>query len=286
MQCFHPWKPDASLGLAPGLQLRCGRCQGCRLNRAHEWATRCMHEAQMHERNCYITLTYDDTAIPRGYSLTYPHFQKFMRRLRKHFKGQVVRFYMAGEYGDKFERPHFHACIFGVDFDDKQYHRKNQNGDVLYTSATLSRLWPHGFASVGAVTFQSAAYVARYVMKKITGDLAASHYTYVDEHGEIHQRAPEFNHMSLKPGIGKTWYDKFKTDIYPADHVITGGHPSKTPRYYDKLLEKEAPVVLAELKERRKAKAALSKADNTPRRLAAKEIVTAAKVKQLKRTLS
>lgn len=239
----------------------------------------------MHERNCYITLTYDDAHIPRGYTLTYPHFQSFMRRLRKHFKGTTIRFYMAGEYGDQFERPHFHACIFGADFDDKEYYRKNENGDILYTSATLGSLWKHGFSSVGAVTFQSAAYVARYVMKKITGNRAASHYTYVDEHGEIHSRQPEFNQMSRRPGIGAEWIRKFHHDVYPSDYVVTNGHETKTPRYYDKLLKKQQPELLQQLKQRRQDKQRLSAKDNTPKRLAAKAAVTEAKLAFLKRTL-
>lgn len=247
---------------------------------------RCMHEAQMHENNCYITLTYADEHVPTGYSLRYPDWQQFMRRVRKHFKATPIRFYMAGEYGDKFERPHFHAILFGIDFNDKQYLRTNHNGDKLYTSATLSRLWKKGIASVGAATFQSAAYVARYVMKKITGDLAATHYTYIDQHGEIHSRQPEFNRMSLKPGIGKTWYDKFKNDVFPSDHVITNGFPSKTPRYYDKQLAKENEQLLLKLKEARNAKQLLSAKDNTPKRLAAKEKVAEAKTKMLKRTLN
>lgn len=246
---------------------------------------RCMHEAQMHEHNCYITLTYSDDKIPTGYSLRYPDWQKFMRRLRKHFKGTTIRFYMAGEYGEQFQRPHFHAILFGLDFNDKQYLRKNHNGDNLYTSATLDHLWGHGLSSVGAATFQSAAYVARYVMKKITGDLATTHYTFIDQHGEIHSRQPEFNRMSLKPGIGKKWYDKYKHDIFPSDHVITSGYPSKTPRYYDKQLKKENPTMLDNLKEKRHAKQLTHAKDNTPRRLAAKEKVAQAQIAMLKRTL-
>lgn len=246
---------------------------------------RCVHEAQCHDENAYVTLTLDDANITPGYSLDYSLFQKFIRRLRKKFK-TPIRYYMAGEYGTKFERPHFHAILFGIDFNDKLFYKKNHQGDKLFTSATLTHLWKHGHASVGAVTFQSAAYVARYVMKKITGDLATTHYTWLDQDGELHSRTPEFNQMSRRPGIGQRWYQRYKSDVYPADHVITNGHPSKTPRYYDKLLKRENPELLEKLKKQRKEKANASWQDNTPRRLAAKEIVAEAKLGKLKRTLS
>lgn len=246
---------------------------------------RCVHEAQLHNENTYVTLTLNDNNLTPGQSLDYSLFQKFIRRLRKKFK-TPIRYYMAGEYGEKFERPHYHAILFGIDFNDKLYKRKNQNGDSLFTSAMLDHLWKHGECTIGAVTFQSAAYVARYVMKKITGDQATTHYTWLDQDGELHSRKPEFNQMSRRPGIGQRWYQRFKQDVYPADHVITNGHPAKTPRYYDKLLKKENPALLEQLKKERKEKANESWQDNTPRRLAAKEIVAAAKLGKLKRTLS
>lgn len=246
---------------------------------------RCVHEAQLHDENTYVTLTLDDHNVNQANSLDYSLFQKFMRRLRKK-TGKKIRYYMAGEYGEKFERPHFHAILFGIDFNDKIFKRKNHNGDPLFTSATLDHLWRHGECTIGAVTFQSAAYVARYVMKKITGDLATTHYTWIDEHGEMHNRSPEFNQMSRRPGIGQRWYQRFKSDVFPADHVITNGFPAKTPRYYDKLLKREQPELLEQLKKKRKERANKSWQDNTPRRLAAKEIVAEAKLRKLKRTLS
>ena len=246
---------------------------------------RCMHEAQTHDKNMYVTLTYNDQHIPPGMNLAYKDFQLFMRRLRKTTK-EKIRYYAAGEYGEKFERPHFHAILFGIDMDDKLYKRKNQNGDTLYTSAKLDLLWKNGETTIGAVTFQSAAYVARYVMKKITGDKATTHYTWLDEYGELHSRRPEFNQMSRRPGIGQRWYQQYKRDVYPADHVITNGHPSKTPRYYDKQLKKENPALLEALKKKRKERANESWQDNTQARLDVKEVVAAAKLDKLKRTLS
>lgn len=195
MPCYKPldaWRPDISSGVKklifqynpklcsspmPELQVPCGRCVGCRLERSRQWALRCIHEARMHKQNCFITLTYNDENLPADKSLHYEDFQKFMKRLRRKF-GEGVRFYMCGEYGENLGRPHFHACLFGVDFADKKLWRKSPSGAFLYRSATLEQLWPFGYSSIGDVTFETAAYVARYIMKKITGEAAELHYRF------------------------------------------------------------------------------------------------------------
>lgn len=268
------------------LEIACGQCIGCRLERSRQWAVRCMHEAQLHELNSFITLTYADNQVPAGNSLNHRDFQLFMKRLRKHFKGQKIRFYMCGEYGETFSRPHFHACLFGIDFLDKEPITKLASQAKLFRSATLERLWPHGYSTVGAVTFESAAYIARYVMKKITGDQAKPHYTWIDENGEITEREPEYNKMSLKPGIGAAWLDQYHQDVYPSDQVITRGHAAKPPRYYDTRYHDKInsdtfeAVQLARIQEQRQ-----HAEDNSDERLKTKETVTRAKINHLKRTI-
>ena len=181
---------------------------------------RCVHEAKFHDVSCFVTLTYDDEHLPVGGTLVYRHFQLFMKRLRKSFP--KARFFMCGEYGDNTSRPHYHAVLFGVDFRDRVPHARSGSGEVVYASALLSRLWQLGFASVGDFTFESAAYVARYVLKKVTGDLAAEHYRSVDlATGEIVDRVPEFCHMSLKPGIGARWFEQYyDSDVRVRDSII------------------------------------------------------------------
>jgi len=245
-----------------------------------------MHEAQLHERNAFVTLTYRDDQVPAGNSLRHRDWQLFAKRARKELG--PFKFYMCGEYGEQFTRPHYHACLFGIDFEDKEPITKLASEAKLFHSATLERLWRHGYATVGAVTFQSAAYTARYVMKKITGDRAESHYTYIDEHGEIHQRQPEYNQMSRGgrrgKGIANEWFNRYAQDVYPEDHVIVRGHETKPPRYYDNLLGKSNPALLEKIKKKREQD--VDRKDNTPRRLAAKEQVQQARIKSLKRTIS
>lgn len=196
-----------------------------------------MFESQFHGANSFITLTYDAGTCPYPPSLDYSHFQKFMKRLRK--KLGPLRFFMCGEYGPENGRPHFHACIFGTDFSDRYLWDKSPSGHDLYRSDTLESLWPLGFSSVAELNFQTAAYVARYTLKKVTGPAAEAHYAFVDPStGEVSQLTPEMARMSLKPGIGGPWFDKFASDVYPHDYVVVNGHKCRPPRYFDKLLRR------------------------------------------------
>jgi len=283
MACFHPLSayklggqvhfgaPTSSL--CQPLKLPCGQCIGCRLERSRQWATRIMFETQLHEENSFITLTYANEHLPNPPTLDYRHFQLFMKRLRK-VLGHKVRFYMCGEYGDKYFRPHFHACLFGVDFfTDRVLFDHSPSGHPLYRSPLLERCWPYGHSSIGELTFESAAYVARYVTKKITGDAAEEHYRFVDvDTGEVHDLKPEFCRMSLKPGIGGKWFDLYSTDVYRGhDYVVCNGRKLRPPRYFDRLLERINPERYEEVKLAR-AENALKYADNnTPERLAVRE---------------
>lgn len=212
------------------IDLPCGQCIGCRLERSRQWAIRCCHEAQLYERNCFITLTYNDNNLPENGSLDLKHFQDFMKRLRFRF-GEGIRFFHCGEYGERFRRPHYHACLFNFDFDDKVIFRSDR-GNNLYVSKALEELWPFGFSLIGEVTFESAAYVARYITKKITGDRAESHYD---------GRKPEYTTMSRRPGIGRGWLDKYHSDVYPSDFVVIKEKKMKPPKYYDRQYEVDYP---------------------------------------------
>jgi hypothetical protein len=282
MACFYPlqaYQTDqgditfAERGqIRRELKLPCGQCIGCRLERSRQWATRCIHEAQMHDHNCFITLTYTDEHNP--HDLIYRHFQKFMKRLRRLHK---VRFYMCGEYGENTGRPHFHACIFGFDFKDKKLFRSLPSGSNLYTSETLEKLWPFGYSTIGDVTFESAAYVARYVMKKVTGSNADDRYWSVNPYtGEAIKITPEFNNMSRKPGIGKPWLDKYLSDVYPAGKCIINATPTKPPRFYKNIYENINPLRLEEINYEAMLK--VNPLDTTPERLLTRELVTKARL--------
>lgn len=239
----------------------------------------------MHEVSCFVTLTYSPEKLPVGGSLNKKHFQDFMKRLRKKH-GSKIRFFHCGEYGDQLDRPHYHAIIFGLDFADKKRHSKNERGEQLYKSETLEKLWGHGFCLIGAVTDQSTAYVARYIVKKVTGKNAATHYQKLDPAtGEIFNLQPEYVTMSRRPGIGASWYAKYASSVFPSDHVVIRGKEAGPPKYYRKILEVDDPKLSETLRFKRIRSAAKRKADNTPERLLVKEECRKAKTRSLKRTL-
>jgi hypothetical protein len=159
------------------------------------------------------------------------------------------------------------------------------NGFPLYISDTLAELWGKGYCTVGAATFQSAGYVARYVMKKVTGASAEDHYTRIDpETGEITHLKPEYVTMSRRPGIGRPWLDKYKKDVFPHDYVVIDGRKVKPPSFYDRCLEIDDPDLLGQIKRARIQNNRRFASDQTPERLEVRAKVLEAKVSQLRRT--
>lgn len=293
MPCYSPLRAWQTVGgevifaergsIRRELSLPCGQCVGCRLERSRKWAVRCIHEAQLHKYSSFVTLTYDDEHLPP--TLVYSDFQSFMRRLRR--KVGPCRFFMCGEYGERLGRPHYHACLFGAFFGDRRIIRES-GGIRLYSSELLSSCWPHGFASVGDVTFESAAYCARYVMKKMTGPGADAYYQRVDlRTGELVQVVPEFCHMSLKPGIGARWIEKYQTEVYGYDRdaVLVNGIPCKPPRFYDKFLQKFNADVWEHVEYDRYVRSGKCTDDSTPERLAVREQVCKARLSFKTRSL-
>lgn len=249
----------------------------------------------MHENNSFITLTYRVTEQPAFGSLDLDHWQKFMKRFRRRAEQKYgikrIRFFACGEYGEnldhslngKLGHPHYHACIFGFDFPDKQLWQV-RDSVKLYRSKFLEELWPYGYSSIGDVTFESAAYTARYVLKKHLGK-DADFYDLTNPYtGEFERLKPEFTVMSRRPGIGKPWYDKFKDDLRK-DFITSRGTKMLPPKFYDKQLEKEDPHRYEQVKEKRKLDAAERLKDDYFDRLRDGEKIKEKKVKQLPRSL-
>jgi hypothetical protein len=208
-----------------------------------------------------------------------------MKRLRKKYKNKKIRYYHCGEYGDKNFRPHYHAIIFGLEFDDQKLFTVN-NGEKLYTSEKLEKLWPFGFSTIGTVTFESAAYVARYVMKKVNGKNAKNHYERVDsDTGEIYSLVPEYNTMSRRPGIAAGWFDKYKDDVYPSDNIHLREKTFRPPKFYDKMYEHLMPNEMEKIKMQRMKNMQKHAKDNTAERLAVKEQVKHAQLNKLIRSI-
>lgn len=268
MPCYHPiqaWrtkfnlssgKPDiffSNVGKYPQhliepIQLKCGQCIGCRLERSRQWAVRCVLEAKQHEENSFITLTYDDEHLPSALSsdserihstLDKTDLQKFWKRLRKHLNGRKIRYFACGEYGEQFSRPHYHAILFGYKFEKEL---REVNGKPVWVAPELLDVWQQGLVSADEVSFESCAYVARYNLKKINGPGALEYYD---------GRQPEFVTMSRRPGIGKGFFDVYWQNIYGNDRIISRGVPVKPPPYFDRLLENVDKALLRVVKDKR-----------------------------------
>lgn len=297
------------------MDVACGQCLGCRLDRSRMWAMRIVHEASLHEAdngNSFVTLTYrpielcnreqkdEGLYMPPDGGLQVEHFQKFMKRLRKRRPESKLKYFHCGEYGKVCKhgfdlelqkcpscnvgRPHYHAILFNCSFDDLEPYAKSGE-TVRYTSRELENTWKYGFVDVGEVTFQSAAYTARYIMKKLTGQMAEGHYRTIAEDGEIHEIQPEYATMSN--GIGKDWYTKYEKDIWPHDEVPVPGHGmvKKVPRYYEELYKAKNEIEYEKIKNKRQKFRKENAEEYTAERLYSKYKVKKAATAQLMRQL-
>ncbi len=289
MACYKPISAyrgcDGTIGFkhredSYDIQFPCGNCIGCRLEKSRVWAVRMMHEAQMHEENSFITLTYRPEDLPADLSVNVVHFQDFMKRLRSRLAPRRIRFFHCGEYGEELARPHYHAIIFGFAFPDRSYF-KTVNGCRYFKSAFLEDVWSAGYSIVGNVSFESCAYVARYVVKKMNGELAHDHYFALDERtGELKAVSPEYCTMSRRPGLGASWFDEFGSEVVRSDSVVLRGIEMKPPRFYESMFDE---LDLEAVKGDRVVASYKRDSDNTPDRLRVREVCKQAQVGFLKR---
>lgn len=214
------------------IQIPCRKCIGCRIDYSLSWATRMVLESKSHQENCFITLTYNNENLPKNMSLIKKDVQLFIKRLRKTLNSKKILYYGVGEYGENTKRPHYHLCIFGHNFtdtDDTPVAKNSHAGTKVYKSKSLEKIWGKGHTSVGEFNEKTAAYCARYVTKKIYGELAKDHYG---------DRIPEFSIMSLKPAIGKNHF----TSHYPENgRLYLNDTYLPMPRYLNELQKKINP---------------------------------------------
>lgn len=190
------------------LELPCGVCPSCKLQKARQWSHRCVAESMLHKHNYFVTLTYNDKTLPAGGfapSLRKSDLQKFWKRLRS--EGFVFRYFACGEYGSTTFRPHYHAIIFGLELPEGDLipYKKTDDG-LLCSSQTLERVWQLGYVVVGEVNEQTCNYVSRYTVKKSKEDM--------QRYYDLFEVEPEFICMSRRPGIGHDWFLKHGLDMY------------------------------------------------------------------------
>lgn len=248
MQCIRPIRAsfarDGSITYKerkaiPGLQsfeFPCRKCLPCRLNMAREKAIRAYHEAQMHEENIFLTLTYSDDHLKSPF-LIQDDIVEFNKNLRNHLGNSPdhkIKIMYTGEYGEKTKRPHWHLLIFNYSPPDKIKHRTTDNGDDIYKSELIDELWGKNDASlcpneIGALTIDSASYVARYAAKKLV-------------HGNDQDHPYHPIHQTPKSGLGKTWIEKYYKQTFDLGYVyLPNGEKAAIPRFYVDWLKKKHP---------------------------------------------
>lgn len=264
----------------------CGNCIGCRIDRTRSWALRCVHESKLHTFNSFVTLTYDDEHLPDDTGIDKTTLQLFFKRLRK--AGFSFRYFACGEYGDTSKRPHYHVIFFGEDFHaDRRLYKRGPTGN-LYTSDALTKAWGFGHAIIASFSYQTAAYVASYVVKRRTGKDADEHDDYSRLEyttGQLLQVQREFVLMSRRPGLGSDWYEKFKDDAFPSDFLVNQDKKFSVPRYYYNKLEKEHPNTYKEVKRKRLKQSKENEHLRLPERLEAKRVILKQKQKLKARTI-
>lgn len=270
MTCYRPVQlrtdrnsPIPAAGPVGSSLVRCGRCVGCRIDRARDWSLRCRDESMMHEHSLFLTLTYDEKHVP--YTLVPADLSGFVKRLRGRLGS--FRFFGCGEYGDRFGRPHYHALLFGASVS-----RDERASGETYRSHDIAAAWTDGQHIVGEVTPASAAYVAGYVGKKFGRvDRSESRVYYDPESGELVDWQQPFARMSNRPGIGVPYLEKYGTELLRG-FAIRDGRKVPLPRYYREWLAERFPDRMAELK-RNSVRLALAAdfEESHPRRMVARE---------------
>lgn len=268
------------------IEIPCGQCIGCRVDKTKEWAIRCVHEALTSDSSHFVTLTYAPEHLPKNLSVSKREHQLFMKKLRKRY-GKKIRFFMCGEYGESKGRPHYHYLLYNVPFHDLEYwrHGRDKKGGQypIYRSATLEAIWGKGFVEIGELNLASASYTAGYIRKKIRGKQLEAidsethlkpYELYDSETGEIIEREPEFSIMSRRPGLGRDFYERYGEQIRRNDDIVIDGTRMRLPKYYDRISERVDPERHASnvLERRKRAKAQKARSrDLDPMRLRQRE---------------
>lgn len=237
------------------LQLPCTQCLGCRKTAAKAWALRCRLEMQQHAYATFATLTYDPKYCPP--TLRKADLQLYLKRLRinasRHYAIDAVRFFACGEYGTQRGRPHYHAILYGLHYEQ---HRN-----------LIEKSWGLGDTQTKEANNRRIAYTAGYVAKKYNEAPHEAHERVDPETGEVYDYEPPFLQMSRKPGIGghaRQWPASWRA------FAINDGHKMPVPRFYHESWKQQATEEEKEKLLQQKAQLAL-KRDNSPERLKAKE---------------
>lgn len=213
MPCYNP--KTIKVNEDQYIPVDCRKCIGCIKMYAQTWSIRCIHEKAFSKKSCFITLTYDSYQMPDDGKLNHTDFQLFMKRLRRKFEGIKVRYFMTGEYGERNDRPHYHAILFGVDFKEDRIAVKRKKGYFIYRSELLEGLWKKGFCSLGDVSSRSVSYVAKYQLYKMDA-----------------RENKHYMKCSKRPGLGALWCDEYLGSVIERGYIVHDKKKYSIPKYY------------------------------------------------------
>ena len=226
MYCIQPITiqvPIKGFKAFQDLEVPCGKCIGCRIAKRKEWSLRMLHELTYHPQSSFITLTYDDYHLPSDNSLKKRHLQLFIKRLRKNLGERRIKYFACGEYGGQTMRPHYHAILFGSGLTREDKNRVIDCWPLCdWTKPSIRK------NSFGIAEPDSIRYVAQYIDKKFTGDMAEE--IYVNQGIE-----PVFRLLSQ--GIGLQYALDNKSQIEELSYITLKGVKHSVPRYYIKKLD-------------------------------------------------
>lgn len=230
MQCINPVgiaMTDRKRFPEGSLKVPCGKCVACRIQKRKEWSMRLKHELNYFDKASFITLTYSDEHLPENNSLQKKELQLFFKRLRKKIydidnPAKYIKYFACGEYGELTERPHYHMIIFGLGLNKyDKYHVMDSWHYCDWNNPTIRK------KSFGLVEDQSIDYVAGYINKKLSGELAEEEYT-------SRGREPVFK-LSSK-GLGLNYCMDNAEDLNEKQKIYLKGKEHSLPRYYIKKL--------------------------------------------------
>lgn len=225
----------------------CGRCPKCLVRRADSWIFRILQEERTALSSYFLTLTYDDDHVPitdnKFMTLVKRDFQLFMKRLRRaHPRGhRPLKYYACGEYGSRFQRPHYHVVILNADpryFNEAWCDDEGvMIGDVFYQDRPL--------------TSNEVGYTTGYMNKP---KIVPCH--------RRDDRLREFSCMSKRLGLSYLTpeiVNYHRSDVSRNFVTLPGGTKSALPRYYadriytDEDKEARAPYMDSTIRRQHKA---------------------------------
>lgn len=231
--CTNPQKITVN---GEEITVKCGKCDTCKRERQQQWAIKLINEAKYHKKACFITLTFDNKILLDKNSKAYKYganasfvfninnskeyFKKFIKRLRKKYYEKNITFYHVGEYGEKTKRPHHHAIIFGINFEeDRTEMQLSKTGKTQYFSKTLSELWACGRVSIQDLNSNNTIYICQYTLKKF-------------KNNELNKRYKSIMSFSNRSKMNIKWARRNATEIIKGYLSDLDGKKYKIPKSY------------------------------------------------------